>query len=170
MLWLLWEGTPQASGGGDPPPPPDPAVTSGTSDMNWVPWNRLVEGPEWHCVTRSYTDFTAEDTSDTDTIFTLPPGGVIHAVKIRHKEAFSGASISAAVVDVGVSGTANKYGTQLDVFQGVSATAMSIKSTIGTQNNNLNTAIIATLTLTDGNCSELESGIVQFWILWSQPR
>ena len=138
--------------------------------MRWAPWNAVVEGPEWKCVTRTWEDFTAAAASDTDTVFSLPPGGVIHAVKVKHKAEFTGGDATAVGIELGIASDPNKYAVSFDVNQTPSGTAMAVNTLLGTETEATSTAIIATLTVTDDTCDNLETGIVQFWILWSQPR
>jgi hypothetical protein len=165
---FIWEGVPSET---EPPPDPGEVIpVRGITKQRWAPWNQVLEGPEWKCVTRDYTYFQAASTTKTSTIFTLPPNGIIHNIKIKHKIAFAGTSISACTVSVGIAGSATKYAHALDILQAVSATAYSIHDGVQSESCSASTAIIATATSTGANLSALSAGVVQFWINWSVAK
>lgn len=165
---FIWEGVPSET---EPPPDPGEVIpVRGITKQRWVPWNQVLEGPEWKCVTRDFSHFQYAGTSKTSTIFTLPPNGLIHNVKIKHKISFRGTSISACTISVGIVSAATKYAHALDVYQTVSATAYSIHDGVAGESCADSTAIIATATSTGANLSALSTGVVQFWINWSVAK
>lgn len=128
--------------------------------------------PTWVKVTKSYTDFSAVATTGTATIFTLPYKGVIHAVVMQHSAAFTGGSISAYTLQVGVSGTTNKYVAAASTFGAPGATTFVPASATTPFSPTINSsttdvAIIATATSTGANTSAATAGSVDIWLLIS---
>jgi hypothetical protein len=147
----------------------DPAVRSSAHSSG---------APAWLKITKTYSDFSDTDTktysdfSDTDTqndieILSLPAGGVIHEVKIKHSEAFTGGSISAYTISVGITGTLDKYCSAFNVFQAPGNTVQALGGVIGTENHGAATSIRADANSTDGNLNAATQGSVDIWILYS---
>lgn len=100
-------------------------------------------------------------------LFTLPIGGIIHGVKIKHSTAFAGTSITAVTLSVGIAGTVAKYASAFDVFQAVSGTAFQLSNTFGAESMTATTQMTATMTSTGANLSSLTAGTVDIWALMS---
>ena len=128
--------------------------------------NRLLL-PRWQKFTLSYSQFVADDVTADATIAMLPAGTVVHAVKQKHSVAFTGGDVSACTVSVGVSGNLTKYAAAHDVFQEVGSTVQQITGTVGTEDHAAEVALIARLTTTTANTSELEAGTLDIWVLTS---
>ncbi len=131
--------------------------------------SEVTNVPTWLKVgTRSFTDFSAAATTSTITMFSLVPGGVIQAVKIKHSAAFGGGAIATYTVSVGISGTLAKYATAFDVFQAASGTALQLSSTVGTESHTAEVAITATATSSGANLNAATVGTLDVWALVSR--
>jgi hypothetical protein len=125
-------------------------------------------GPAWVKVgALAAAAFAAAALSNAVNLFQLAPGQIIHAVKLKHTEAFAGGSIASYTVSVGVSGTAAKYASAFDVHQAVSSTAFQLSTTVGAEDNSSATQIIATATSTGANLNAATAGVVHIWALLS---
>jgi hypothetical protein len=111
--------------------------------------------------------FTASAATEDIELFSLPAGGVIHAVKIKHSTAFSGGALSAMTLSVGIVGTLAKYATAFDVFQAVGATVQQLTSTVGTENHSAATSIRLAATATTDTLDNVTVGAVDVWVLVS---
>lgn len=125
--------------------------------------------PQWVKVGSAiaHTAFQTAATTNSITLFTLVPAGVIQAVKIKHSTAFAGAAITAYTLSVGIGGTVAKYASAFDVFQAVSNTAFQLSAVTGSENHGAATPITITATSTGANLSASTAGVVDVWALLS---
>lgn len=126
--------------------------------------------PQWVKVGNaiSHTAFQTAATTQSITLFSLVPAGVIHAIKIKHSVSFAGGAIASYTIQVGIGGTLNKYASAFDVFQGGSATAFQLTSVVGSENNTVATNILVTATSTGANLNASTQGNVDIWALLSK--
>ena len=122
--------------------------------------SNLGNGPCTNRYTISYADLTTAGTTQTLALFTLPQGGKILGVTIKHSTAFRGTAWSACTVSVGsATGGATYYASAFDVYQAVAATTFQdtaeYKSAIYTAE-----AVNAYFTSTGGNLSVGTAGVV----------
>lgn len=150
-----------------PLPPVQNANTPISLDANGQPQAALVT-PIWRKYTVTKTQLAAAATTNNITLFTLPAGGIIEAVKIKHSASFTGGSISAYTISVGITGTLAKYAAAYDVFAAPSATAMQLSTTVGTESHTAATAIKVAATSTGANLSAATAGSVDIWVKVSQ--
>lgn len=120
--------------------------------------------PQWTktAITRAMIQTAA--TTNTITLVTLPIGSVVHAV-ILDVTAFSGASISALALDVGISGTATKY---INGANGL-VTGSSNSTTVYVESRSGTTAVQLKATSTGADLSALSAGSANAFVLWSAP-
>ena len=149
-------------------PPAQNANSPITLDASGQPRATLVT-PIWRKYTVTYSQLAAAATTNNITLFSLPAGGVIHAVKTKHSASFTGGSISAYTLSVGITGTLAKYSAAFDVFQAASATAMQLATTVGTESHTAATAIKIAAASTGANLSAATAGSVDVWVLVSAP-
>ena len=128
--------------------------------------------PTWVKFTKTYADFSAASTTGTVTLKTLPYKAVLHAAVLQHTESFTGGSISAYTIKVGVSGTTNKYVAATDVYASAANTTFAPASSTTPFsptmiNSDTDVAIIATATSTGANTSAATAGSVDIWLLVS---
>lgn len=119
-----------------------------------------------HEVTKVYTDFATAGLTNDIEIFSLPPGGVIHAVKLKHSTAFTGGSIASYTLSVGVVGTLAKYLAAKDVFTAAGATVIYTGATIGADHQTNAISIRAEATGSH-NLDTATAGSATFWIYYS---
>lgn len=126
-------------------------------------------GPAWVRVGAGlyFPAFAAAALSKNLNLFQLAPGQIIHAVKIKHSEAFGGGAISACTISVGIAGSNAKYAAAFDVFQAISATAYQLSTTVGAESAAAATQITATATAVGANLNAATSGQVDIWALLS---
>lgn len=131
-------------------------ITLGASPM----WVRV--GVSLGCST-----FSTAGTTNSVTLFTLPAGGVVHGIKIRDTTAFSGTSISAYTLSVGISGNNTKLAPAYSVFQAPSGTTIQLTSDFDEENDSSPTAITVTAVSTGANLSACSTGAADIWALLS---
>ena len=149
----------------------DTQLNAGTAIRYKQPTIAVDGYPIWVKVAGNvnYTYFTTAGTSKSVPLFTLPAGGIIHAIKIKHSQPFQGGAISAYTLSVGITGTNAKYASAFDVKQAVSGTAFQLSTTAGCESTSADTVITATATSTSANLSVATQGVVDVWALVSNP-
>lgn len=123
--------------------------------------------PQWVKVTKSKTDLAAASTNTDIELYSLPTGGVIHSVKIKHSQAFGGGGLGTYVVTVGVAGDLSRYCGSFDVFQAPGNTVMKTERAIGSENQAAATSIRLAATSSGANLNAATTGSVTVWLLVS---
>lgn len=124
--------------------------------------------PRWRKYTVAYTAILAAATSEQEALFTLPAGGIVHAVKIKHSAAFAGTGITALTASVGIAGDGDKYAAAFDVFQAAGDAVLQLSATPAAESHDSGgTAVVAEFTSTGANLSALTAGSVDIFVLWS---
>ncbi len=143
--------------------------------LGWTLSPQALEGnpsefPRWFKVGSAFTaaDFSKAATTNSINLFVLPAKATIHAIKIKHSQAFAGGAISAYTVSVGIVGTVAKYATAFDVFQTVASSALQSSSNLGSEDDVSGTQITITATSTGANLSAATAGSVDVWALLSR--
>ena len=126
------------------------------------------ETPRWFKFTKTFTTLSAAATTNDIELFSLPAGGVVHAVKIKHSAAFTGGAISAYTVSVGIAGNLVKYSAAQNVFQAPGNTVFLLTATTGTENHGAATSIRLAATSTGANLNAATAGSVDVWVLLSK--
>jgi hypothetical protein len=121
----------------------------------------------WQRFTVAESAFTAAATSESITLFTLGAGEVIHAVKIKHSTAFSGGTLTAFTVEVGISGDTTKYASAFDVFQAVADTTFQLSDGLFSENHGSTTTVQITARSTGDDVADATAGSVDVWVLTS---
>lgn len=124
-------------------------------------------GLSWSKYTVTYSDLSAAALTNSISLFTLPAGGIIHAVKIKHSTAFAGTSITAYNVSVGITGTLAKYASAFNVLQAVANDTFQLSSGLFSENNVATTDVKVTATSVGANLSAATQGSVDIWVLTS---
>jgi hypothetical protein len=141
-------------------------TTAGTITVTTVS-NSAGLLPQWIKVTIPYTSFSTAATTNTISGYTLPAGGIIHGIKVKHSTAFSGTSITGYTIKVGISGETDRYTSAFSVFSTVSGTNFQLNSTFDSQDHGSTTDIKVTATSTGANLSAATAGSVDIWLLVS---
>lgn len=124
--------------------------------------------PTWVKYTFAYTALSAAATSNAVTIDSLPAGGVIHAIKIKHSTAFAGTGITAYTIGVGTGGSTTLT-SDYNVFQTVASnTFYMADTTLATYDNTSTTTIQVIAKSTGANLSSATAGSVDIWLLVSK--
>lgn len=146
-----------------------PVANGGTFGSAATATTNLGAVPQWVHVGAGLTNasFSLGATTNSITLFTLPAGGVVHAIKIKHSVAFGGGSLSAYTISVGISGTLAKLASAFNVFQAASATTFQLSTALDEENESTGTAILATAVSTGGNLNTATAGNVDIWALLS---
>ena len=127
-------------------------------------------GPAWRKFTVAATAFTAAATTEDIELLTLAARAVIHSVMIKHSTAFSGGTLSALTLSVGISGTLAKYAAAFDVFQATGDTVLQVSSTVDAESFNATPVSIRIAAIATGdNLDNVGTGSVDVWVLISQP-
>jgi len=123
--------------------------------------------PRWIQTSAQATAFTATPgTTEDIEIFSLPAGGIIHGVKIKHPIAFSGGGASSFTVSVGIVGNLTKYASAFDVFQTVADDTFQLSQSFGSEDHGSVTSIRAAA-ISDVALLGVTVGGAEVWLLVS---
>lgn len=123
--------------------------------------------PAWTKYTVTYAQLAAAALTNNVTLLTLPVGGIIHAVKIKHSVAFTGGAISAYSVSLGIAGNTAKYASAFDIFQAVAADTFQLSQVLASESHTATTAILLSAISVGANLSAATAGSVDIWVLKS---
>lgn len=123
--------------------------------------------PLWVKRTLTFADFAAAALSNAITLYALPAGGVLHAVKIKHSAAFGGGAIATYTVSVGIAATPNKYATAFNVFQAPASNTFQVTGTVGGEDQASAVNLVAQAVSTGANLNAANAGSVEIWLLIS---
>lgn len=115
--------------------------------------------------TLSYEDFSAAGLTRTVTVRTLAANRTLFSILVKHNTAFSGGSVSAVTLDIGISGDDDRFITSFSVSQAVSASAQD--SIITVYYPAVATDITVTATSVGGDLNTLTAGSVDLYFLES---
>lgn len=145
--------------------------SEGTTGNVWTSTSTGGEGTWASTSTQNWTKYTKtfSNLSDTDTandieLFSLPAKGVIHEVVIKHTTAFSGGTISAYTISVGIVGNLTKYASAFDVFQATSNTVFQISTSNNMENFGAATSIRIAAVSTGDNLNNAAAGSVDVYV------
>ena len=126
--------------------------------------------PAWEKFTKTYADFLSAGYSNTITLFTLPAGGVIHGVKIKHRDCFSGNSITGYTIAVGIDGALSKYASPFDVYQVYGDNVFEMALGFFSESHANATLVKVTATSINGTLNIGTQGVVDIWVLKSVAK
>ena len=115
--------------------------------------------------TISYSDLSAAAAGNSITLATLPAGTVLHGVVMKHSAAFTGGTISAYTVSVGLTGNVAKYATAFDVFQAPGNTVGQASFGGYVENFGATTDIKISAAATGGLLNAATAGSLTVWLL-----
>lgn len=146
----------------------------GTNGQTIIADSTVAEGWKWSSLSMVWTKYTATHTAlqaaamaNDIELLSLPAGGIIHGVKIKHSVLFAGTGITDYKVSVGIVGTLAKYASAFDVDTAVSNTNFQLSTTIGSENHGAATSIRLAATTTGANLDQSTGGSVDVWVLTS---
>jgi hypothetical protein len=123
--------------------------------------------PKWTLYTVAESAFTAAATTEDIELFSLPARGVIHKVVIKHTTAFSGGSLTAYTISVGIVGTLAKYAAAFDVFQATGDTVFGFNDLPDMEDLGSATSIRVAAVSTTDDVIAATAGSVDIWVLTS---
>lgn len=123
--------------------------------------------PKWAKYTVAATAFTAAAAAEDIELFSLPARGVIEKVVLKHTTAFSGGSLSALTISVGITGTLTKYSATFDAFQATGDTVFSFNNLPNTEDFGAATSIRAAAVATGDTLDNVGTGSIDIWVLTS---
>lgn len=123
--------------------------------------------PRWTKYSITHTQLQAAAMANDIELLSLPAGGIIHAVKIKHSTAFAGTGITDYNLSVGIVGHLTKYAVVFDVDSAVSNTNLMLAGVMNTENHGAATSIRLSATSTGANLDQSTAGAVDVWVLAS---
>ena len=112
-----------------------------------------------------FGDFSAAALTKEVTLFSLAAKQIPEAFIIKHSTAFSGASISALSMEIGITGENDRFLAAFDVFQTAGGTVFAAQaSTLDIQSFTGATNIIIKATSVGANLSALSAGVLDVWV------
>lgn len=126
------------------------------------------EGIAWTSYTFLASDLTAAATSNSVTIYAVPPMQVVEKIVIKHSQDFGGGSLSAYTVEVGNGTMSNKYASAFDVFQAVDDQSFQISTSSDIESFASPSNLLITAKSTGDNLSAATTGSVTVWVQTSQ--
>jgi hypothetical protein len=134
---------------------------------SWLTLSGTTASPVWTKFTIPYTSFSTAALTNSLTLLSLPANTMVHQTIIKHSTAFSGPSISAYNVRVGIGGSTSKYAAAFNVLQSVSDSARSITQANDVESFTGATNILVTATSVGANLNAATTGSVDIWLLMS---
>jgi hypothetical protein len=127
--------------------------------------------PVWVKATKTYSDLSSALLNNDIEIYSLPAGGVVHAVKVKHSVAFAGTGVTSLTLNVGITGALGKY--YLSNFNWTAAVGPTVGQvqansgaiTIESQSAATSIRLAATCNVA---LNQLTAGSVDVWLLVSK--
>jgi hypothetical protein len=145
----------------------DGALDSAESDIATINSQIGSQLPKWNKFTINYLDIAAAATTNTLVALTLPAAGVIHNIVLKHNAAFTGGSVSALTVDLGISGDTGRYINDYDIFIASSDTLFEALSLVEVFNFGATQDIDLVFNSTGDNLDQLTAGSLDVFFLLS---
>lgn len=123
--------------------------------------------PQWVKVTKTHSDFSTAGLTNDISIYALPSKGYIHDVKIIPSTAFSGGTISAYTISVGIAGSLTKYAIATNTFTGNTTLTTIHTPLIGLESTSGATDIRAQAVSVTGLLNAATAGSADIYLLIS---
>jgi len=114
--------------------------------------------------TVGYAALAAAATTNNITLATIPAKAFVRSVVIKHSTSFSGGSISAYTVSVGITGNLTKYAGAFNVYQATGSTVFQLATTQGIETFGAATDLKIAATSTGANLNVASAGSVDVWV------
>ena len=132
-------------------------------------WGLGPTVPYFHTkITKTFTDISAALNTNDISLFSLPAGGFIEMVKIKHSVAFTGGGLTGLTLSVGPVGFLDKYSELVDVFQAVSDTTYCINFLPGSEDHGSATDIRLSAVSTGGFIDNATQGSADIWVKYAE--
>ena len=123
---------------------------------------------QWVSVTVDHAQFAAAALTDNFEIYSLPAGYAIHGAVLYHTTSFTGGSVSAFTVSLGVTGNATRFTSAFDVFQATAGDTGLTSPGLWLENYLAATSVKAFATSVGGNVNTTTQGTLVVKLLVSQ--
>ena len=123
--------------------------------------------PAWIKYTVTYAQLAAAALTNDIELFQLAAKGTIHAVVVKHSANFTGGAIASYKISVGITGTLDRYASQLDVFSAPSNTNFQHEVAPGIEDFGAATSIRVAAVSTGANLNQATQGSVDIWVFGS---
>ena len=124
--------------------------------------------PYWFEFCFSHTDFQAAALTNSIVAYSLPAGGFIHGVKLKHSIAFAGTGITGYDLEVGFSGALDDLLIAYPVDTAPANDTFAISQTFDSRNHGAATDVLLTAISTGANLDQSTAGDVCLWLLVSK--
>lgn len=149
----------------------NPASFSTPASVSTAITTALVPVPVWVKYSLTFTSFATAGTANAVTLFSLAAKQNIRDVVIKHGTSFTGGSISAYTISIGIAGTLTKWLGNSNVFTAAGATVFYRPATAlvnGIQTFGGATNVVANAISTDDNLDAATTGAVDIYFLVEQ--
>jgi len=123
--------------------------------------------PQWFKVQITHTQLQAAALTNNIELYSLPLGGVLHAVHLKQSTAFAGTGITAYTVSVGLSNFPERFASLYNVFAAVAATTKQISNVVDAPDNGSATSIKLFAVAVGGNLNASTAGVLEVGLLLS---
>lgn len=128
----------------------------------------LTAQPTWIKFSKTHTDLQAAATTNNIELYSMPAGGVISGVKVKHSVQFAGTGITQYDVSLGIAGTLEQFAPKFTVSVAVGNTAFQIVNTVDSENHGAVVSVRLAAYSTGANLSASTAGTVEIWLLLSK--
>jgi len=146
------------------------AATDQTLEVNSDLIRAALKVPRWKKFSISHDDLTVAANNETEVLFALGTTGYVHAVYMKHSEAFTGGGATLVTASVGDAGDPSLYAGAFNVFQAPAAAANQY-NTITDSDAAINVPGISVqvqFQSTGAYCNALTTGEMDVWVLYSE--
>lgn len=160
-------------------PDPDGNTDVTAEDLNQIS-EALIEAqplapdavPAWFRYEKLFSDFATAGLSSSIKLLDLDPAGLIHAIKVKHSQAFAGGAIATYTVKVGIAGTLDKYCAAVNVFDAPGDANYDVNLPAAGkptgESHTVATEILITADATGANLDAATAGAVELWVQMSR--
>lgn len=118
----------------------------------------------WTKYTVAHTALQVAGLTNDVELLSLPAGGNIHAIKMRHSVAFGGGLIAGYTLSIGIGGNLIKYMAAASVF---GSSAIAVSGTFGCESHSGATSIRLAAVATTGLLNSSTQGSADIWVCTS---
>lgn len=137
-------------------------LVADSSSSEGISWD--FPNPRWRKYTYTFSDFSSASTSFSVTALALQSNQGIDAVVVHHTTQFSGGSITAYAVEVGITGNTDLYSKPQDVFQASSGTTRRVSNVLDIPNLAATTDLVVTAKSGGDNLDQATQGSVDVYV------
>jgi len=126
-----------------------------------------AEAPRWDKLTFTHTQFQTAGLVQTIELVSLVSKGVLDAFAIQHTTAFAGTGITAYSIQLGITGTLDKFSGAFDILQATGNQVGLYVPVGGIENFGAATSLKITATAVGANLDQSSAGSVDVYVLKS---